>query len=734
MPNDLSISEITAETPGDVDHTVPSALRSDLTVSHQLFEGRAFAIIKDPLSLKYFRLPAEDFALASLFDGKRSVAEIRAAFVKGQPQAALSQTSAEMTERIRRFAQELLHGGFLETTVAAARHQQRLKLARPTHTTPWGLFMKSLFLKIPLWDPDALLIRLERRMRWVWSWPGFIISLLILLAGMAVFALNFPRISPSLNDFLALPNLALIWALTIVVKIIHEFGHGLTCKHYGGEVHEMGAMVIVFSPFLYADVTDSYLFPKKRHRILVAAAGIYIELVIAAMATLLWAISQPGPTQQLLFNLMLITSVWTVLFNANPLMKFDGYYILTDVLDVPNLRAKAQMCVSEMLRRVCFGNSGGAASVESLLPRRRRGWFVLYSVAAQIYLLYITLGIAMLFHHLLKPYGLAWLGDWIGVGALISMLLVPGMSFFTKQLTANRTAARSSRRPWVILGVVLLLAALLLQMPWQVYVERPAMMQPVNGEFVRAEVPGRLSEIRVKAGQQVKAGDVIAVLSSPSLTADVRTAELRLQRVQRELDLTIGSEAPAAFRQVQSQLAQAKLELDEAQRLTSRLTLRASRAGWVITPDLERLAAGSLRAGDALCEIVPLDPIQIFIPLNERQARYIQAGQSVDLRVPAVPEKMFQGRVIEDRKTAPARELPPNLVATLGGDLAAQPDAVGRLKPLETTYGVLVSLPNADHSLRPGMTGTVRIHGPSQPLHRVLWMKLLDFISLDYRL
>lgn len=734
MPNDLSISEITAETPGDVDHTVPSALRSDLTVSHQLFEGRAFAIIKDPLSLKYFRLPAEDFALASLFDGKRSVAEILAAFIKGQPQAALSQTSAEMTERIRRFAQELLHGGFLETTVAAARHQQRLKQARPTHTTPWRLFMKSLFLKIPLWDPDALLIRLERRMRWVWSWPGFIISLVILLSGMAVFALNFPRISPSLNDFLALPNLALIWALTIVVKIIHEFGHGLTCKHYGGEVHEMGAMVIVFSPFLYADVTDSYLFPKKRHRILVAAAGIYIELVIAAIATLLWAISQPGPTQQLLFNLMLITSVWTVLFNANPLMKFDGYYILTDVLDVPNLRAKAQMCVSEMLRRVCFGNSGGAASVESLLPRRRRGWFVLYSVAAQIYLLYITLGIAMLFHHLLKPYGLAWLGDWIGVGALISMLLVPGMSFFTKQLTANRTAARSSRRPWVILGVVLLLAALLLQMPWQVYVERPAVMQPVNGEFVRAEVPGRLSEIRVKAGQQVKAGDVVAVLGSPSLTADVRTAELRLQRVQRELDLTIGSEAPAAFRQVQSQLAQAKLELDEAQRLTSRLTLRASRAGWVITPDLERLAAGSLRAGDALCEIVPLDPIQIFIPLNERQARYIQAGQSVDLRVPAVPEKMFQGRVIEDRKTAPARELPPNLVATLGGDLAAQPDAEGRLKPLETTYGVLVSLPNADHSLRPGMTGTVRIHGPSQPLHRVLWMKLLDFISLDYRL
>ncbi len=730
----LSITEVTAEKAPDVESTVPSALRSDLMISHQLFEGRAFAIIKDPLSLKYFRLPAEDFALASFFDGKRDVAAIRAAFYQSQPQAALSQSRTEITERILRFANELLLGGFLETTAVAARHQQRLKTARQPVITPWGLFMKSLFLKIPLWDPDTVLIRMERRMRWVWSWLGFAISLVILLAGVAVFALNFPRIAPSLNNFLTLPNLALIWVLTIAVKIIHEFGHGLTCKHYGGEVHEMGAMVIVFSPFLYADVTDSYLFPKKRHRILVAAAGIYIELVIAAIATLLWAVSQPGPTQQLLFNLMLITSVWTVLFNANPLMKFDGYYILTDVLDVPNLRAKAQMCVSGMMRRLCFGPNGGTPSVESMLPRRNRGWFVFYSVAAQLYLLYITLGIAMLFDHLLKPYGLAWLGDWIGIGALISMLLVPAMSFFSKQLTADRAATRTNRRPWIILSVILVLGALLLQMPWPVNVERPAVMQPVEAEFVRAEVSGRIVGIRVKTGQEVKVGDAIAVLSNPRLTADVNAAELRVERAERELDMTIGSEAPAAYKQAQSQLAQIQVALKEAQRLTSRLTLRASRAGIVITPDLERIAAGSLRAGDAMCEIVQLDPIQIYIPLNERQARHIRAGQAVDLRVSAAPDRMFQGSVIEDRKTPPARELPPNLVATLGGDLAAQPNAEGRLIPLETTYGVLVAIPNADHFLRPGMTGTVRIHGPMQPVHLILWMKLLDFISLDYRL
>ncbi|MCX6857040.1 MAG: efflux RND transporter periplasmic adaptor subunit [Verrucomicrobia bacterium] len=731
LPSSESIT--TAMVEGDA--AVPSALRADLKISHQFFEGLSFAIIKDPLSLKYFRLPAEDYALAALFDGKRSVAMVRQAFTAAQPQVALRQTTQEITERVQGFAQELLLAGFLETTAAATRHL----LARDQHrrstqtTSPWGWFMKMLFLKFPLWDPDAFLIRLEGRLRWIWSWTGFGISLIIFLAGLIVFGFNWSRIEPSLNDFLSLPNLALIWVLTILVKIIHEFGHGLTCKHYGGEVHEMGAMMMIFSPFLYADVTDSYVFPKKRHRILVAAAGIYIELVIAAVATLLWAISQPGPTQQLLFNLMLITSVWTVLFNANPLMKFDGYYMLTDLLDVPNLRTKAQMCVSELARRFFFGANGGVQGRVDLLPQRNRGWFVLYSVAAQLYLLQVTLGIAMLFHHLLKPYGLAWLGDWLGLGAFVSMLVMPVITFFQKQLSAS-AAKTSLRRPWCMLGGIALVLGLLLLVPWQIKVERPAVLQPVQSEFVRAEVAGRVTEIRARSGQEVKTGEVLAVLSQPRLSADARAAELREERARRELDMTVGASDPAAYRQAQAQLEQAKGAAQEAQRLVARLTLKAGSDGIVITPDLQRLAAGSLRAGDALCEIAQLDPIQIFIPLNERQARHIRAGQKVELRVPARPGRTFVGQVIEDAKTPPARELPPNLVATLGGDLAAEADAQGRLKPLETTYGVLVSIANADHALRPGMTGSARLHGDVLPVWKILLMKLRDFISLDYRL
>ncbi|TDU64329.1 putative peptide zinc metalloprotease protein [Prosthecobacter fusiformis] len=729
----LSITEVTEEAASSTDDIVPSALRSDLAISHQLFEGRAFAIIKDPLSLKYFRLPAEDYALAGLFDGRRSVREIREAFSRSHPHTGLAQNEAALTQRIVAFATELLTAGFLEATAAGARRQLELQRLRYKPATPWGLFMKALFLKLPLWDPDALLIRMERHMRWIWSWGGFALSMIILLAGIAVFALNFPRISPSLNDFLTLPNLALVWVLTILVKIIHEFGHGLTCKHYGGEVHEMGAMLLVFSPFLYVDVTDSYLFPKRRHRILVAAAGIYIELIIAAIATLLWSVSQPGPTQQLLFNLMLITSVWTILFNANPLMKFDGYYMLTDILGVPNLRAKAQMCVSDLCRRLFFGGVTPPA-VERLLPRKNRGWFVLYSIAAQLYLLEITLGIAMIFHYLLEPYGLSWLGDAIGAGAVVSMLIVPVSRFFSQQFSQSAATPGAWRRPLRAFGLLTVVVAGLMFCPWQIKVERPAVLRPLQADWVRAEVPGRLAEINVVAGQTVQAGDAVAVLSNLGLTSDVEKNRFLVERARRQVDLMLGSDAPAYYQQAKAMLAEQEVALAEAERLAARLTLRATESGVVLTPDLERLMAGSLRPGDALCEIAPLQPLQLYIPLNERQARHIRAGQKVELRVSARSSRTYEGQVMEDLKTAPATELPSNLIATLGGDIAAEPDADGKLKPLEVTYGILVSLPNEDISLRPGMTGTARIHGDTLPLWKVLWLNALDFVSLDYRL
>ena len=140
-----------------------------------------------------------------------------------------------------------------------------------------------------------------------------------------------------MSRFFSLNNIALIWVTTILIKSIHELGHGLTCKHFGGEVHEVGVMLLVFTPYFFVNVSDSWVMPDRNKRILISAAGIYVELVLASLATLLWAVVQPGALQQELWNIMVIASVSTLIFNANPLMRFDGYYIMTDWIEVPNL-------------------------------------------------------------------------------------------------------------------------------------------------------------------------------------------------------------------------------------------------------------------------------------------------------------------------------------------------------------------------------------------------------------
>ena len=186
--------------------------------------------------------------------------------------------------------------------------------------------------------------------------------------------MSLERVHPTMRNFFSFNNLALIWITTIIIKSIHELGHGLTCKHFGGEVHEVGVMLLVFTPYFFVNVSDSWVMPERRHRILISAAGIYVELVLAAFATFLWAVVQPGAFQDFLFNVMVIASFSTLVFNANPLMRFDGYYIMTDLIEVPNLQGKSRALVGHQFKTLLFGRqprmrcSRACRSRKSALP------------------------------------------------------------------------------------------------------------------------------------------------------------------------------------------------------------------------------------------------------------------------------------------------------------------------------------------------------------------------------
>src|SRR5262249_10178395 len=226
---------------------------------------------------------------------------------------------------------------------------------------------------------------------------------------------------PAYHEFFSLHNLMYMWIALGGVKIIHEFGHGLSCRAFGGEVHEMGALFLCLSPCLYCNVSDSWTLANKWHRIIISAAGIWVELVIAALATFVWwNTSSDQWINQISLSLMIVCSISTVVFNANPLMRYDGYYVLADWIEIPNLRERCNRYLMRLAQEPCLGMEN--LPPEPHMERWRRVLFLVYASVSYVYRWVVTFGILWFFYMFLKPYKLGAVGGLLAIGAAASMV------------------------------------------------------------------------------------------------------------------------------------------------------------------------------------------------------------------------------------------------------------------------------------------------------------------------
>ena len=241
-------------------------------------------------------------------------------------------------------------------------------------------------------------------------------------------------------------------ALTLcVTKVLHEFGHGLSCKHFGGECHEIGVMMLVLTPCLYCNVSDSWMLPNRWHRAAIGAAGMYVELVLASIACFIWWFSVPGPLNYICLNVMFVSSVSTVMFNANPLLRYDGYYILSDVLEIPNLRQKASTILNRKLGKWCLGLE---EPEDPFLPQRQQWLFATYTVASAIYRWVVTFSILYFLNRVFEPYGLKVLGQAIAIGSLYGLLIQPLWNMYKFFRVPGRLGKVKSLRIYATLAVI----------------------------------------------------------------------------------------------------------------------------------------------------------------------------------------------------------------------------------------------------------------------------------------
>jgi len=714
-------------------------MRRDLIITQQVYQGRSCYVVKDPLKLKYHRFDVEEFALLELLDGRRSLADVRREFERrfAPQQLAL--------DELHQFVGMLHRGSLLVSDAPGQGRELEQRHDANSRRRRWAALSSVLMIRLPGFDPDGLLTRLAGKVGWLFSRTAVsivgLISLLALLLLGSEFEVVLARL-PTFQEFFGAGNWLWLALVLIVLKVLHEFGHGLACKRLGGECHEMGVMLLVFLPCLYCNVSDSWMLRNKWHRAAIGAAGMYVELLLASLATFLWWFSAPGLINALALNVMVVSSLSTLLVNGNPLMRYDGYYILSDLLEIPNLRQKA----AATTRRILGGLLLGLPAVyEPFLPGRNRLAFLAYTVCSAVYRWVITLAILWFLYHVLEPYGLKILGQ-IGVGvAVAALLMAPLLALVRFASTPGRVRQVKKLRLLACAAGGAALVAAVLMIPLPHYVVCPLTVEPRDAASVYVEVPGIVRQVRARPGETVEAGEPLLVLENLDVEIDVERLVGRRQQLVTQLaglQQRIFEEEAAGLEmaRVEEEIATVEEQLARRRRDQQRLTIVAPVTGdvvappgverpsrkpdrlqsWVGTPlDLENCGA-TLSDGVLVCRITQPHQLDAVLAVDQGDVEFVRPGQPVTILLDQQPGRTFESE-IEHVAQIEMRHAPRGLSSKTGGELLTTTDADGVQRPLNVMYEANAPFDTTIALVAVGGAGKGRIHVGCQTIGYRIW-------------
>lgn len=607
-------------------------LRQDLAILEQVVRGEKSYVVKDFTAQKYFRFGALEVNVMRHFDGRRQPVEI--------VEALANQGIRITTLAVETFARTLDRAGLLERTMGqrATLQMERLRAERRKRRRVRLFRGELLRMRWSFGNPDAILERLLSHLRWMFT-PGFVVTSVALFAlYLIILGVQWERFAAALWSSYApqnvtLASLVLLWLTAGVVLLIHELGHGLTCKYYGGEVRELGFMFLYFQPAFYCNVSDAWSFPERRARHWVTAAGSWIDVVLASVAALVWVSVAPGTLiAELSVATMLMAGVTTMLANLNPLLPLDGYFALSDWLEIPNLRHRAFGHFTWWIRRHVFG----LQLAEPAASTRERRVFLVYGAlsAAYIAMLFAVIG-ALVLGWARQAFGL--LGALVVIVAITALLRnalvewgrTAAMAFRSRR-AAWRAAGTSSWRKRLIRLVpgVLVLGGLL---PWTLTSPGRFVAHPLESRAVTAAAEGIVDLVLVSEATRVEAG-------APLFRLVDRPLERQLIVVGRTVDSLVIREASAraGLRGAEAeQLAAERISAIAQQRALeyrlSLLTIRAVTSGAVVTPRPEDLLGRRVRRGDTLLVLAAVESVEVRVALVGGGATRIRPGHVAHL-------------------------------------------------------------------------------------------------------
>ncbi len=744
--------------------------RPDLSARKQVYLGKSYWVVKEPVGLNYFRFQEEEYAILQMLDGQTSLDEIKRRFEAEFPPQKIT------LDELQNFVGMLHRSGLVIADVPGQGLQLAQRRSKRRRRELFSSLGNILCLRFKGIDPERILNWLYPKVRWCFSPWWLAICCLLAVGALLLVSVQFEEFRsrlPAFHDFFNFYNALWLAATLAVTKVLHEFGHGLACKHFGGECHEMGVMILVLTPCLYCNVSDSWMLPGKWHRMAIGAAGICVELTLAAICTFIWWFTEPGLINYMCLNVMFVCSVSTVLFNANPLLRYDGYYVLADLLEIPNLRQKASTILGRKLAHWLLGIE---PTDDPFLPQRRQGLFIFYTIAAVCYRWLVLAGIWWFLFQVFKPYGLQRIGQLIVLASLVTLIGMPLYQVGRFFYIPGRLEKVKRPRMYVSLGAlaVLLLAFLFLPLPHRVICA--LQIEPRDAEPVYVGVPGGagLEEVLVRPGQQVRKGQLLARLKSPDLELRIIELEGKRDQYRRRLERLYNErfhnpQAGAEIAGVKQLLETAEKQLAEKLNDQRRLELRAPIDGTVLPPpavaapesdvdnevlptwsgtpfDPENLNA-HLDEDVLFCLVGDPQKHEALLVIDQTDIELVAEGQRVELKLDELPHRTFKYNSVHSADDQTQRELlviadigpaqleaaPRGLSAKAQGELATKTDPTTGVERLRSaSYPAHVPLDDPEGLLRIGLRGRAKVHVSPMPLAT----RLRRFLShtLNFRL
>ncbi len=678
-------------------------LRTHAQIHRHQYRGETWYVLQDLASERFHRFSLPAYFVIGLMDGKNTVQAIW-----DRALAQLGDGAVTQDEVIQLLGQ--LHAAdVLQCDVPP----DTAELFRRREEQERQVLLKKVFSifawQIPLFDPERLLDRLMPFARPFFGRAGFALWCVVVGLGALAAITHWRELSQDVLDRVLLPgNLLMMWLVFPVLKLFHEFGHACAVKSRGGEVHDMGVMILVLTPVPYVDASSAWALRSKWQRFAVGGAGMMVELFIASIALFLWLAVEPGMFRALLYNILLIAGISTVLFNANPLLRFDGYYMLMDWLEIPNLRTRSTRYFVYLCEKYLFKRPEAEPPIST---PGERAWFVAFGVSSFFYRILVIVAILILLGEQSLLLGMIFAGC-----ASFAWVLAPAakiVSYLCNSPTLRRVRGRAmTASALVALG----LPVLIFGVPIPLRTSAQGVVWLPEEGFARAGADGFVVRIGATSGAWVKHGDLLIETSDLELLTEVKVLEARVQELEaRHREQIVGDRVKAEIMDEERKFALQNLA--RARERAAELAIKAKTEGEFVLPRAPDMPGRHVKKGELLAHVVNLDATIVRAIVSQQDIDLVRnLTRRVEVRLAeriAHPVKASIKRIVPSASD----QLPSAALGTRGGGFAAVDpgDKEGR-KTVQKWFLVDVELPVEDRRLHIGGRAYLRFDHGWEPL------------------